>query len=278
MTTPSHHRDISAPEGRSGSAAGLDYQLFLDCVHCGLCLSSCPTYAELGTETDGPRGRIYLMRSLADDRIELDAGVREHLDLCLGCRCCESACPSGVRYGKLIESFRIATAGQSEQLSWIQRLLLFQIFPHVGRARLALGGVRLLQLSGLSGLLDRSGLLRWLPERFRHMYEMLPPLERHHGRLPEMLPAEGKRRARVGLFVGCVADAVFPGTTVATIRVLQRNGCEVWIPRARLAAALFIIMQGSRGQPRSWRQRIWPLLPMIASTLSLSMLPAAERS
>ncbi len=163
MTTPSHHRDISAPEERSGSAAGLDYQLFLDCVHCGLCLSSCPTYAELGTETDGPRGRIYLMRSLADDRIELDAGVREHLDLCLGCRCCESACPSGVRYGKLIESFRIATAGQSEQLSWIQRLLLFQIFPHVGRTRLALGGVRLLQLSGLSGLLDRSGLLRWLP-------------------------------------------------------------------------------------------------------------------
>jgi len=135
---------------------------------------------------------------------------------------------------KLIESFRIATAGQSEQLSWIQRLLLFHVFPHVGRTRLALGGVRLLQLSGLSSLLDRSGILRWLPRRFRHMYEMLPPLQRHHGRLPEMVPAEGKRRGRVGLFVGCVADAIFPGTTVATIRVLQRNGCEVWIPRSQV--------------------------------------------
>src|ERR1700728_2130123 len=87
--------------------AGIDYELFLDCVHCGLCTSACPTYVELGTEMDSPRGRIYLMRAVTDGRSELTAEVQRHLDLCLDCRACESACPSGVQYGKLIEPFRI---------------------------------------------------------------------------------------------------------------------------------------------------------------------------
>src|SRR5262245_20149739 len=85
---------------------GIDYELFLDCVHCGLCTSACPTYVELGTEMDSPRGRIYLMRAVTDGRTELNSDVRRHLDLCLDCRACESACPSGVQYGKLIEPFR----------------------------------------------------------------------------------------------------------------------------------------------------------------------------
>ena len=87
--------------------AGIDYELFLDCVHCGLCTSACPTYVELGDENDSPRGRIYLMRAVTDARLALDAIVEKHLDLCLDCRACESACPSGVQYGKLIESFRM---------------------------------------------------------------------------------------------------------------------------------------------------------------------------
>src|SRR5258708_30161061 len=87
--------------------AGIDYELFLDCVHCGLCTSACPTYVELGDENDGPRGRIYLMRAVTDGRIELDKQVQGHLDLCLDCRACESACPSGVQYGRLIEPFRV---------------------------------------------------------------------------------------------------------------------------------------------------------------------------
>src|SRR5258706_14997124 len=91
----------------AAQGAGIDYELFLDCVHCGLCTSACPTYVELGDENDSPRGRIYLMRALTDGRLQLDDEVRRHLDLCLDCRACESACPSGVQYGRLIEPFRI---------------------------------------------------------------------------------------------------------------------------------------------------------------------------
>src|SRR5262245_53493513 len=110
--------------------ADIDYELFLDCVHCGLRLSSCPTYAELGTEMDSPRGRIYLMRAVTDRRVDLNDDVRRHLDLCLDCRACESACPSGVQYGKLIEPFRVfmnQTQQKATNLSWFQRLVLFHV-------------------------------------------------------------------------------------------------------------------------------------------------------
>jgi glycolate oxidase iron-sulfur subunit len=210
--------------------AGIDYKLFLDCIHCGLCLSSCPTYEELGTETDGPRGRIYLMRAVTDGRLAIDADVRRHLDLCLDCRACESACPSGVQYHKLVEPFRIAMekSQPATPLPWLTRFALRRIFPYAARSRFALAPVRMLQ---------RFGLDRWfakvLPKSLRRMQSMLPRLELHPGRLPEVLPAEGPRRARVALFTGCVADAVYPLTNWNTAKVLQKNGCEVVVPRAQ---------------------------------------------
>src|SRR6188768_4154266 len=99
---------ISPPTNANNPGAGIDYDLFLDCIHCGLCTSSCPTYIVNGNENDGPRGRIHLMRAVTDERIPLTDEVRHHLDLCLDCRSCETACPSGVKYGQLIEPFRIA--------------------------------------------------------------------------------------------------------------------------------------------------------------------------
>src|SRR5437764_9072102 len=110
MTVSPPRTPVPTVPARPATGAGIDYELFLDCVHCGLCTSSCPTYVELGTEMDSPRGRIYLMRAVTDGRLEMTADVRRHLDLCLDCRACETACPSGVRYGQLIEPFRIEMA------------------------------------------------------------------------------------------------------------------------------------------------------------------------
>ncbi len=223
-----------APATPKHSAAGIDYELFMDCVHCGLCLGSCPTYVETGDENDGPRGRIYLWRAVNDGRLAPTPEVHHHLELCLECRACESACPSGVQYGKIIGSYKRAMAGRrpaAPTLNWLQRWLLFHLTPYAGRMRRALAPLRLLQRAGLGGLVRQVG--RFLPRSLRLLQEIVPTLEPHYGSLPEMLPAEGKRRARVALFLGCAADAFFPQTNLATARVLQKNGCEVWVPRAQ---------------------------------------------
>src|SRR5215468_8261717 len=137
MATPTTEPTrITLPTVASKHDAGIDYELFLDCVHCGLCTSACPTYVELGTEMDSPRGRIYLMRAVTDGRVELNAEVRHHLDLCLDCRSCESACPSGVQYGKLIEPFRVhmhQTMPEAKPLPLLQRLVLQYVFPYAAR-------------------------------------------------------------------------------------------------------------------------------------------------
>ncbi len=237
MTTAVGPTRTPLPTTPIKTATGIDEELLLDCIHCGLCTSSCPTYVELGTEMDSPRGRIYLMRAVTEGRASAsDPEVRRHLDLCLDCRACESACPSGVQYGKLIEPFRIHQAHMlppSDNLGVIERLNLFHVTPHANRTRWALAPVRFLQWTGLDRALERTGLLRWMPRSLRQMYEMLPALQSEHGRLPEILPAEGPRRARVALFLGCAADAIFPQTNLATARVLQRNGCDVLIPRTQ---------------------------------------------
>src|SRR5438477_1312131 len=158
---------LPAPASAASQRADIDYKLFLDCVHCGLCTSACPTYIELGTEMDSPRGRIYLMRGVVDGRIPLDADVKNHLDLCLNCRACESACPSGVQYGRLIETFRndLAAQGQAvERMPWWQRLAIFHIFPYRWRARLALAPVKLMQWLRI----DRA-IANILPKRMRQM-------------------------------------------------------------------------------------------------------------
>ncbi len=216
----------------------IDYELVLDCVHCGLCTASCPTYVETSNEADSPRGRIYLMRQVIDGAIKLDDDVKRHLDLCLNCRACETACPSGVQYGKLIEPFRVFMAEdepgrQVASLSALQRFLLFKVFPYRWRNRVALAPARLMQWTGLDWLTEKTGLAGLLPRSLRNMKNMLPDLKPHYGQLPEVLEAEGKPRARVALFLGCVADSLYPETNLNTARVLQMNGCEVWIPRTQ---------------------------------------------
>jgi glycolate oxidase iron-sulfur subunit len=215
----------------------IDYRRFQDCVHCGLCTASCPTYIETSNENDSPRGRIYLMRAVVDGRLGLSREVRAHLELCLDCRACESACPSGVQYGHLIEPFKVAihqSDASRPRASGLQRFILRHVFPYRKRVKAALGPARILQRLGVLGFAERMGLTRLLPPTLRRMQAMLPQLSGVSGKLPEVLPPIGPRRARVALFLGCVADAIFPETNAAAARVLQQNGCEVIIPHGQV--------------------------------------------
>ncbi len=222
-------------ETASNPGAGIDFSLFLDCVHCGLCTAACPTYAELGDENDSPRGRIYLMRAVTENRLTLNHEVRRHLELCLDCRACETACPSGVQYGKLIEPFRIAMEqvgdGPKKTDDWFHRWILFGAFPYPDRLRKLLWPARLAQRLGLMRLAESLRLTRLLPVRIQQLVAMLPPPRRRERDLPIALPAIGPCRARVALFTGCVGDVMFRHVHWATIRVLQQNGCEVVIPK-----------------------------------------------
>ncbi len=221
-------------ESNANPAAGIDHDLFMRCIHCGLCTSSCPTFSELGDENDGPRGRIQLMRLVADGRSGLTDRMRRHLEVCLDCRACETACPSGVEYGRLIEPFRLAMKQNDprpeQKYDWFREIVLFRLFPYADRMRRLLGPVRLAQRTGLFGLAERMGLLRLIPGRLGRMVPLLPPPLKPGPRLPRFLPAAGRKRARVAFFVGCVADAMFRPTHWATLHVLQQNGCDVFIP------------------------------------------------
>ena len=149
----SNGSDNTIQSGPPNPAATINHDLFLRCVHCGLCTSSCPTYTEVGDENDGPRGRIQLMRLVADGRAELTDRMRRHLELCLDCRSCETACPSGVRYGRLIEPFRLAMEQADprpeQKYDWFRTVILFGLFPYAERMRTLLAPVRLAQQIGL---------------------------------------------------------------------------------------------------------------------------------
>jgi glycolate oxidase iron-sulfur subunit len=250
---PPRLMQIQAP-GRPG--ANIDYELFLDCVHCGLCTASCPTYVETGNENDSPRGRIYLMRAVRDERLELNHEIRRHLELCLDCRACETACPSGVQYGKLIEPFRIdmeqpAVAGQHTKTDdWFHRYILFGLFPYPDKLRQSLRPARVAQSLGLDKLLINTGLWRLLPPRLGRLVTLLPKLEKPAPPLPEFLAAKTRRRARVALFTGCVGDVMFRHTNWATARVLQENGCDVVVPQNQVCCGAIHLHAGSSDPAR----------------------------
>jgi glycolate oxidase iron-sulfur subunit len=226
------------PAGPAVRLAELDYDDLLACVHCGFCLPACPTYAELGQEPDSPRGRIYLIRALADGRTTLTDPAVRHLSLCLACRACETACPAGVRYGHLIEAARAAVeaARPGSGLRRLARRVAFGwLLPSPGRLRALAGALRLYQRSGLQALVRRSGMLRLLPASLAASEALLPPLPPAgaRGPLPGRVPADPPRRLRAGFLHGCVQDVVFRAHNDATLRLLARNGVEVAVPPAQ---------------------------------------------
>ncbi len=218
--------------GAGEAVAFPDSELLRQCVHCGLCLPFCPTYRALGLEADSPRGRIYQMKLVAQGKVDpSDPHFRRHISRCLDCRACETACPSGVQYGRLVEAARslIPPAGPSEAAA--RRLLLAGLLDSPRLLAVAGAGARLYQRSGAQALVRSSGALRLAPP-LRRLDGMLPELRGPllAGSLPPFVAAQGERRCRVGLLRGCVAAQFFPETNRSTIAVLAANGCDVFTP------------------------------------------------
>lgn len=226
-----------------------------------MCLDACPTYQEEKLEPHSPRGRVHLIKAAGEGRISLNQGLFDPVFQCLDCRACETACPSGVEVGALIEEAR----GQLYQAmpprgvkGRINRLFLRHFFPNPGRLH-ALGRLlRFYQQSGLQSLVRKTGILRLLPEHIRKMEAVLPPVPKRFSRqtLAEVTPALGEKRGRVAFLAGCVMDVLYAGINEATVRVLSRNGLEVAVPRGRFAAGPCKYMQGIGRPQKKWRNKI----------------------
>lgn len=212
-------------------------ELIDDCVHCGFCLPACPTYLLWGRETDSPRGRIYQMRLRRDDRDASTESFVRHIDTCLGCMACVTACPSGVQYDALIEAARPEAEREAHRSLGDRafRRMIFALLPHPGRLRWMAWPMGWYQRSGLQRLLHATGLMKRLPRRLQVMERLLPPVsfESLRRRLPARVPAKGPRRRRVGLLLGCVQRVFFGAVNEATARVLAAEGCEVVAPQGQ---------------------------------------------
>jgi glycolate oxidase iron-sulfur subunit len=209
------------------------------CIKCGFCLPKCPTYRETGIESASPRGRIHLMKLVAKGRLQA-VDIAAQLDLCLGCRACETACPAGVKFGRLLEAGREQTSqpdARSQGRSWLERsgeqLFFSALLPHLKRLDLGVDLLWLYQGSGLQWLVRKSHLLRLfsktLPDLELLLPRLPPPYIRQRSR--EQTPAEGVEQQRVGFLAGCVMRSVFAQINAATLRVLARHGCRIIMPR-----------------------------------------------
>ena len=238
--------ELPAPLNREPGFSGVDVPAEADlyrCVHCGLCLSSCPTYATLRVETESPRGRIALMRAVHEGRVGISERIVSHWEMCLQCRACEAVCPSGVPYGRIMEYSRAQVLAQGKQgrsLRRIDRLLLRAALPHPRRLRWGAGLLRLYQRSGLRRLLRASGLLQRLSPALAEMERQLPDLGgRFFKPSRQVYAAQGRpsdaadtaaKPLTVGLLSGCVMPLMQGETMRAAVRVLTRNGCDVVVP------------------------------------------------
>jgi glycolate oxidase iron-sulfur subunit len=229
------------------------------CVHCGFCLNFCPTYVALSLETESPRGRIHLIDALSQGRIEPRGTVLAHLDLCLGCRACEATCPSGVRFGRIMEGARAQVMATGRHpLSWrLRSIVLRWTLPHPRRLRLLAVLLRLYQRSGLQSLLRRTHLLRLLPFGLHDMEQLLPPVASRFfvpvGSDANADASDGARR--VALLTGCVMPFLYPQTHEATVRVLERHGYRVVVPEEQVCCGALFVHGGDRQTARRLARR-----------------------
>ena len=230
------------------------------CVHCGLCLNVCPTYLELGLETESPRGRLALMKAVAEGRADYTDRLVGHMELCLQCRACEVACPSSVPFGSLMAATRNQIQKKADGMWWerpLRWLAFKQLLPYQWRLRLGFRLSRLYQDTAARELVQRCGLKQFLPSRLSEMEEMLPALPERSFPPPNLqfVPAQGVKRARVGFFSGCVMPLTFGPVNAATVRVLVRNGCDVVIPSTQGCCAALNVHNGERDVARTMAKR-----------------------
>ncbi len=230
-------------------------ELASDCVHCGFCLPTCPTYVLWGEEMDSPRGRIYLMQAGLEGEPMTDSMVG-HFDACLGCMACVTACPSGVQYDRLIEATR-AQVERRHRRPLRDRLLreaIFALFPHPRRLRALRGPLAVYRRSGLQRAVQRSRLLDRVSPTLAAMEALAPPV-RPAPPLPERVAARGERRAVVGMLTGCVQREFFPRVNAATARVLAMEGCDVVIPRRQGCCGALSVHNGREAEAQEFARR-----------------------
>ncbi len=225
------------------------------CVHCGFCLSTCPSYRVLGTEMDSPRGRVYMMDALNQGEIELTPAVVSHFDSCLGCLACTTTCPSGVQYDKLIAAMRpqIERNYQRPLIDRLYRQFIFGLFPYPNRLRLLLIPLFIYQKLGLQKLVRQTGIVEKISPHLAGMESNLPELSvsTFQDTLPALIPAQGTQRYRVGMILGCVQRLFFDRVNQATVRVLMANGCEIVIPPDQGCCAALPHHQGQEEQAKT---------------------------
>ncbi len=257
MAEPITNTEQVPETGRSSGFSGADipsYDDYAHCVHCGLCLNHCPTYKLWGLEADSPRGRIRQIVLVDQGRLALGDSFVKHIDQCLDCRACETACPSGVEYGKLVEAAR-AQIEQNYRRPFFSRIMRNFVFcgllPYPGRIAFVARLLYLYQRSGLQALARATRILHVLGLADRE--RLLPPIDREFffSKLGRTYPASGHRRARVALFAGCIAQVSFSALHEATIRVLTANGCEVVVPGGQTCCGALAAHAGVRDAARS---------------------------
>jgi glycolate oxidase iron-sulfur subunit len=225
--------------------------LYLDCIHCGLCLSSCPTYRVLGNEMDSPRGRIYLMRALDEGRAQITDSFVEHMFRCLDCRACETACPSGVHFGHMMEEMR-GTIVESRSAHWITRLMLNHIFPHPWRFQLVSRLMQLYRATGVQAFIRKTGLLSRIAPQLAAAEALMPDIRLERGvALGSFHRAEGPKAGTVAFFTGCVMNSMMGSINTASVRLLTAAGYDVVVPDHQICCGALANHAGLRETARA---------------------------
>ncbi len=258
----------SKPGSTTSYLRGLDYSVVQQCMHCGLCLPTCPTYDATKLERNSPRGRISLMRSIADGELDATEAFADEMYFCLGCLACMTACPAGVNYAELFEQARAEAESSGvlkspwrRGLRWLTLKWLF-----MDHSRLQFLGLlmRLYQQLGMQSLIRRSGLLRLLPQRLRDLESMTPKIQPRFSDdmiAPRTSPDQRQVRYRVALLTGCAQDLIFSDVNLDTLEVLRRNGCEVITPQSQPCCGSLHAHNGEWEAAKELARRQIDLLP-----------------